>query len=843
MKLLSVLLSVSGLIWVSPVLSEMLRAEGAGTQRQKETSSSPIVSESPNHPSVINLQQNNRGTAADLLAQNNLTQVTELEVNPTAAGLELILKTTADGARLVPLVLPEGNDLVIDILDTVLASSISNGVTKTNPAPGITVISLAQINESSIRLTITGENQAPSAEVVPSEQNLVLSISPEATAAQQNDSTQTIDVIVTEVGTRTETDPQDVPQSIQVIPQEIIQKREVNELTEALENIPGVISSFDNLLFNDVVIRGFDGDYRRNGLLNIFIEDASIQTANIERLEVLKGPASVLYGSGSFGGTVNVVTEQPTAEPYYKIDADIGNFDLYGGSGDLSGPLNESKSLKYRLNFAAETNDTFIDGVSRERYLVNPVLSWEIGKNTDITFEAEYSNLTADNNFGIPALGTVLDNINGELDQELNFGDPDIEIREIDTILVGYDLEHRFSDDWRIRNAFQYQHRSAPEFSIFENALQDDQRTLERAFVDVPEFDITGFLLDTSVVGNFNTGSRIKHELLAGIELFRSEELSNIGVGEVSTIDLFAPELSNTVIGPVTEFFISETTNETLGIYLQDRIEFFDKVILLAGIRFDIVTSRFEDEVFDTVDFDQNEEFSPRVGIVYQPIEELSLYGNFTQSFTPNFFGFSSTGEPFEPQTGTQFEVGVKADINNKISVTLAYFDITLDNIPTTDPDDVFFEIIAGEQNSEGVELFVAGEILPGWDVIGGYTYTDATITESNDFEVGNRVNNIPENTVSFLTSYEIQKGSLKGLGGSLGIYFVGDREGDLDNSFEIPSYTRTDMSIFYNRDKFKTALNFRNLFDIDYFENAETDLRVRFGAPFTVVGSLSYEF
>ncbi|MEM9511008.1 MAG: TonB-dependent receptor, partial [Cyanobacteria bacterium P01_E01_bin.35] len=274
-----------------------------------------------------------------------------------------------------------------------------------------------------------------------------------------------------------------------------------------------------------------------------------------------------------------------------------------------------------------------------------------------------------------------------------------------------------------------------------------------------------------------------------------------------------------------------------------DKIEFFDKVILLAGIRFDIVSTELEDEVFDTVDFDQNEEFSPRVGIVYQPINELSLYGNFTQSFTPNFFGFSSTGEPFDPQTGTQFEFGVKADINDKLSVTLAYFDITLDNIPTTDPDDVFFQIIAGEQNSEGVELFVSGEILPGWDVIGGYTYTDITITESNDFEVGNRVNNVPENAVSFLTSYEIQQGSLKGLGGSLGIYFVGDREGDLDNSFEIPSYTRTDASIFYNREKFKTALNFRNLFDIDYFENAETDLRVRFGAPFTVVGSVSYEF
>jgi iron complex outermembrane recepter protein len=139
--------------------------------------------------------------------------------------------------------------------------------------------------------------------------------------------------------------------------------------------------------------------------------------------------------------------------------------------------------------------------------------------------------------------------------------------------------------------------------------------------------------------------------------------------------------------------------------------------------------------------------------------------------------------------------------------------------------------------------LLVSGEILPGWNVIGGYTYNDAKVTKDNVIEEGNQLNNVPEHALSLATNYEIQQGDLKGLGLGLEIYFVGDRSGDLDNTFELPGYTRTDASIFYNRGKFRTALNFRNIFDINYFESAQSDLRVRSGDPFTVIGSVSFEF
>ncbi|VEP12526.1 conserved hypothetical protein [Hyella patelloides LEGE 07179] len=634
---------------------------------------------------------------------------------------------------------------------------------------------------------------------------------------------------------------QEVPQSIQIIPQETLEQREVNNFTEALRNVPGIVFGGDTTNFNAPNIRGFRADYRRNGLRADIFGFGGEQTANIERLEILKGPASVLYGQGSFGGTVNLITKQPTDEPFYKVDAAIGNFDLYRGAVELSGPLNESKSLKYRLNLALETEESFVDFLDRDRFLIAPVLSWQIGKNTDITFEAEYSTLDFDTYNGLPARGTILDNINGEIDRDRFVNDPDLD-RERDAITVSYDLEHRFSDNWRIRNAFQFGYARGPGDFLFPTNLQEDDRTLELSLSSSDKFDTYSYLLDTYVVGNFNTGS-IKHELLVGVELSRAEQYSTFTIGEVTPLDLFAPNYDNLVSQPNPDLFQEETIDQTLGIYLQDKIEFTDSLILLAGGRFDIVNTNSKNLVDDTSDFQQEEEFSPRVGIVYKVIPEVSLYASYSRSFVPNFGNRTEDGEIFEPRRGTQYEIGAKAEIARKLSVTLAYFDTTIENVPTSDPNNIVFDVVTGEQNSKGVELFVSGEILPGWNVIGGYTYNDATITEDNVFEEGNRINNVPEHAVSLFTSYELQQGSLKGLGGSLGIYFVGDRAGDLDNTFEAPSYTRTDASIFYNRDKLRAALNFRNLFDIEYFENAQNDLRVRYGAPFTVIGSLSYEF
>lgn len=772
-------------------------------------------------------------------------EITDMQVNSTAAGITITLisdQPLSAGASRV-----SGNALITEIPNAALNLADEANAEQFGPTEGIALVQVSALEGGRVQVAVTGTDAVPTVEISEISGNLVLSVAPDAVQAGEvsdeasAEEAEAIRLTVT-AATRTEASSLDVPQSIQVIPREVIEDRAANSVVEALRTSPGVISSFDNSIFNAATIRGFSADFRRNGLTNDVVGNASALPDNIERLEVLRGPASVLYGQGSFGGTVNVITKQPTDEPFYSVSATGGNFERFGGGLDLSGPIDREGTVKYRLNLAAETEGGFIDDANRQRYLVAPVLAWSPNENTDINFEVEYTNLTTENNFGIPARGTVLPNINGELNRSRYIGDGDVEFRERDTLTIGYDLEHRFNNSWRIHNAAQYTSLASPEFSIFELALQADERTLERGFADTETFDIRNYLFETYAVGNFNTGS-IEHEVLAGIELIQTNNDSDIAVGAVNPIDLFAPETDTVVLELPTDFFESKSTDRSLGVYLQDRINFTDELTLLLGGRFDLITSDFTDLVADSSDSFQEEEFSPRVGLVYQPIPELALYTNYSRSFIPNTFGFSNDGGAFPPQRGTQFEVGAKADINDRLSLTLAYFDLSVTNVPTTDPEDVFFEVVTGEQSSKGVELFASGEILPGWSVTGGYTYNDARVSADNDIPVGNRIPNNPEHAASLYTTYELQQGDLEGLGFGLGLFYVGEREGDFANSFEVPSYVRTDASIFYERDRFRTAINFENLLNADYFENVESDLRVRPGAPFTVKATVSWDF
>jgi len=276
-----------------------------------------------------------------------------------------------------------------------------------------------------------------------------------------------------------------------------------------------------------------------------------------------------------------------------------------------------------------------------------------------------------------------------------------------------------------------------------------------------------------------------------------------------------------------------------VGVYLQDRITFSDNLILLVGGRFDSATvvERFNATSTET----PSDAFSPLVGIVFKPAENIALYGSYSRSFQPTF-GLSQSGDPFLPTRGTQFEIGVKVDVLDNLFATLALYDITRTNVTTTDPDNSNFSIQTGEQRSQGIELNLSGEILPGWNIIAGYAYNDARVTEDNTIPEGDRLKDAPDHAFSLWTTYQIQSGTLEGLGLGMGLFYVGERAGDLPNTFEIPGYLRTDAALFYRRDQFRAALNIKNLFDIDYFASAGFGT-VFPGDPRSVEFSLGWEF
>ncbi|MBC1297187.1 TonB-dependent receptor, partial [Nostoc sp. UCD122] len=297
--------------------------------------------------------------------------------------------------------------------------------------------------------------------------------------------------------------------------------------------------------------------------------------------------------------------------------------------------------------------------------------------------------------------------------------------------------------------------------------------------------------------------------------------------------------------------FFRDDNLDKYGFYIQDQIEVNPQLKLLVGGRFDIFeqtrsTRNLGEEKQEYSQSDTN--FSPRLGIVYQPSQNISLYASYATSFVPVFDASRNrNNEPFKPETGRQFEVGVKSDITRNLSATLAFYDLRKQNVATDDPNspDPNDQIQTGEQTSRGIEFDIAGEITPGWKIIASYSYIDAFVSKDNNGFEGRRRDNIPEHAASLWTTYEFQQGSLQGLGFGLGVFFVGDRLGDLNNSFVLPSFVRTDASVFYKRDNWRAAVNVRNLFDETYYTGSAygSRLGVYYGEPLTVIGSFTVEF
>jgi iron complex outermembrane receptor protein len=315
----------------------------------------------------------------------------------------------------------------------------------------------------------------------------------------------------------------------------------------------------------------------------------------------------------------------------------------------------------------------------------------------------------------------------------------------------------------------------------------------------------------------------------------------NVDSATASTLDIFDPIYDQPLITDPIPDSNFEFVNNSYGFYIQDQITFAENLKLLVGGRFDVTNWRNDDFISGDSLYQIEQSFSPRIGIVYQPIPAISLYASYSQSFLPP--QTEAFQEITQPERGTQYEVGIKADLSDQLAATLAFYDLTRSNVSTSDPNNPLRSIQVGEQQSRGIEFDLSGEILPGWNIIGGYALTDTEVVEDNTFEVGNQLANVPRHSASLWTTYEIQSGNLQGLGFGIGLFFVGDRQGDLANTFELPSYLRSDAAIFYERDRFRAALNFKNLFDIDYFDSASSRTNVYRGDPFIVQGTISWQF
>ncbi|MEH2081920.1 MAG: TonB-dependent siderophore receptor [Nostoc sp.] len=828
-------------------------------------------------------------------ARADVVQVTNVELVQADTHVKVILKTTS---KTLPQVFTTRSKkiFIADISNTQLRLASGNEFRVLNLKPGIARVAVSQLTANIVRVTVIGDTEVPAAVVAQSNGYLVVILtssvsttqkltptstptpevtptdtlpsertqppstpeqspipipSPQRTPPQSMKTQLPIELFVTappetgywvpnaSVGTRTDTPIRDIPQSIQVAPRQVIEDQQDLTIQEVLRNF-GVLPGNGLIKGDTFTIRGFQtNNTLRNGLKDGGSAN-SIQNeiTNIERIEILRGADSLLYGQGQPGGTINLVTKQPLSEPYVSAKLTGGSYNLVRSALNISGPLSADNKLLYRLNTSYSYQESFSDFYKKTNFFIAPILTWQLSQNTKLTLEAEYQNLFL-RDTALPAVGTVLPNPNGKIPLNRYVGEPK-DFDNTQTTRVGYQFEHRFSKNWSLRNAFRASFVSYNQRKAFADYLQSDDRTLERSTQEsVKPIVLNTYILDTNIVGKFNTGG-IQHELLLGFDLYRDIQASNFVFRDNLPLDLFNPVYGQP-LGSISGRFNQKIKNDALGIYAEDKITLFNNLKLLLGGRFSFVES--ENTNSDSISRQPDSAFSPKVGIVYQPIKPVSFYASYIRSFDPTI-GFNADGNAFQPERGTQYEVGIKTDLlDNRLSATLALYQITRSNVLTTDPNNIDFSVQTGEERSRGIEFDIKGEILPGWQVIVSYTYTDARITNDNVFPVGNRLVNTPFDNASLWTTYRFSQGSLQGLGFGFGLFYVGERFGDIDNTFSLPSYLRTDAAIYYRGNNFQAAVNFKNLFDVRYFENSTSQLRVLPGDPFTVGVTVQWQF
>ncbi len=665
--------------------------------------------------------------------------------------------------------------------------------------------------------------------------------------------------------TKTDTPLMQTPFSVKVVPQQVLKDQQVITVDQALRNVSGVVAGAGGT--GTFFIRGF-GNYKiyRDGFLNGGEWAHTEDLENIERVEVLKGPGSLLYGRTEPGGMVNFVTKQPLDMPYYSFRQQFGSFDHYRTSVDATGPITDNKDLSYRFNLGYQTNRTFQEFGGNERLLVAPTLRWRINDSTTSTIRVEYSDIQEKGNGNVPLLG----NRPAPIPRSRNLGDP-WNIQDDEYVMLTLNTEHAFNENWKLRHRFNFQSywltMAANGGSSADPVTGDVGRAFFAQNTDGDDYQ-HNFYNTLELNGKFDTGIA-KHNLLIGGDYYHTDYRATMaGFGFNPALydgtNIYKPRHQNTPpsLLPTDVSYFTATT-PWFGVYAQDQIDLPYNFHVLAGLRYDNAESSGSsagefgsgdepDSSFDKV--------SPRGGLVWQPLPELSLYGNYSENFgASNFIG--RNGQPLPPQTAQQWEVGIKTELlDGRFNASLAYFDLKKRNLPM--PVNQLINRSIGEAESRGLEFDFQGEVLPGWNIIGNYAYTPfaKTIKDAayiydvnfnpiglNDGNTGKRLNNAPVHNGNLWTTYEFQQGMLNGLKLGAGVQTISQREIGYGEAAQAPGYVTFNLMASklwkVGKTNITTQLNVDNVLDKTYTSRIYSYGPTDYGAPLSFMGAVKVEY
>ena len=646
--------------------------------------------------------------------------------------------------------------------------------------------------------------------------------------------------------TRTDTAIHETPQSISVVSKDVVEDLGATRLQDALDYAGGVgrANNFGGQGLTTFTVRGFTtGEFYRNGF-PINRGYPNMPDANtIERLEVLRGPATMLYGRGDPGGTFNVVSKQPLAERTVTLGSQLNDQGMKRGTLDASGPLDEEGRLAYRLNVVGEGGDTFRDHVETERYGVTPVITWQATDDTKVTFEGDFMR----NNHPLDRGLTRFPNQRGTPSRDTFWGDKDAGKLHNDNNMAQLRFEHVLNDNWTLGGGFQWLDGSLKGNAIEANgpgSLGADGRTLQRNF-NYRKLEWTDKDYQLNLTGHFSTGG-FDHTLLTGIEYedydYKSIIQRSSAAAGTYPIDIFDPVYGQTRPALTRTPTHDKENLKTYAAFVQDQVALTERLKVLAGARFERFEHDYQNYVGKSWQAADNA-VTPRVGVIYDLTDTVAVYADAARSFKPNT-GASREGGGFAPEKGKSYEMGIKWEaLDRQLSVDAAIYQIEKKNVLTTDPVDNTFSVAAGQVRSRGFDLNVAGNLTPEWRVIGGYAYVDAEVTRDNTLRSGTRLMNIPRSSFSLLNVYEFQDGALKGLGLGAGGKYVDQRAGQTANTaFSMDAYTVVDLLGYYKvNERVRLNLDVKNLFNREYEEGAFGNIYAYPGAPRTVQVGIAY--
>ena len=703
------------------------------------------------------------------------------------------------------------------------------------------------------------------------------------------------------IGTKTASALKEVPQSVGYVTKELILDQGATTVNEVVKNISGVNQ---NSSYNDFSIRGFRATGNRNSgnLLNGMRAQTSLwkqsSLANIERVEVIKGPASALFGNAAPGGVINRVTKKPLFENKNSITVGVGSWNTLKTYGDFTGPLNPKKTLLYRLNLGYEKTDSFRDLQGSESIIAAPSFSYIPNEKTHINVDFVYQNFNGkiDRGQSVPADGNVYST---PISRSLSAANDFLKENTLNTTIA---LTHKFSDHISLNAIYlnssysedMLEHTQAnlyyKQIGNGANAFRyaDPNKVMMTANQRKRYFANNSF--NTYFNFNFNTGI-LKHKLLVGYDYFISEQkagsssisaqgylskdktkvvntyttTANVLAGSVQTpttnvpvFDLYDPIAGNAYKDISKYIWKQNTLNPyeeySHGVYVQEQID-ISIVKLLVGLRQEWFTETLNKETTNEISR-QTSAFIPRVGLVVEASENINLYSTWVKGFQPQGANIQSDpdryGGPFDYMKSELYEVGLKTEwFNKRLSATLAVFKITQENSLEQSPKAGKADWrVPVDEESNGFELDVAGQILPNFSVVANYAYTDARIVklkeEGSIKDLNVQRPSTPRHAANLWTKYIFENGSLKGLGAGIGVSYASERLGQVGRratAASYPDYTLLNAVLYYKVKDVQLQLNVNNVLNRTYWISGYDNLRNFPGAPRNINASVTYRF